>query len=154
MVEHHGRSCPPRAETAPVHSCTGWNLGQPLRHLGGGHRWADTIVRTRATQPRPTNSSAAGWVMAGNEIVVDGRGNIYVNSVGFRFGEEEFRPGIIALITPDGAVCQVADDIAFPNGMVVTPDNSTLIIAESWASKLTAFDIAADGSSSPAPVGC
>lgn len=83
-----------------------------------------------------------GW----NEIVVDGRGNIYVNSVGFRFGEEEFRPGVIVLITPDGSVRQVADDIAFPNGMVVTPDNSTLIIAESWASKLTAFDIAVDGS--------
>lgn len=77
---------------------------------------------------------------------MDGRGNIYVNSVGFRFGEEDFRPGIIALITPDGSVRQVADDIAFPNGMVVTPDNSTLIIAESWASKLTAFYIAVDGS--------
>jgi sugar lactone lactonase YvrE len=83
-----------------------------------------------------------GW----NEIVVDGRGNIYVNSVGFRFGQEEFSPGIIALITPDGSVRQVADDIAFPNGMLVTPDNSTLIISESFARRLTAFDIAADGS--------
>ena len=44
-------------------------------------------------------------------------------------------------------VCnQVADDIHFPNGMVVTPDNRTLIVAESFASRLTAFDIAADGS--------
>jgi len=85
---------------------------------------------------------------------VDGRGNIYVNSIGFRFGEEEFRrvlvehgqPGIIALVTPDGAVRQVADGIAFPNGMVVTPDNATLIVAESFAGRLTAFDIAADGS--------
>lgn len=39
--------------TAPVPSCPGWNLGQLLRHLGGGHRWAETIVRTRATQPLP-----------------------------------------------------------------------------------------------------
>jgi sugar lactone lactonase YvrE len=83
-----------------------------------------------------------GW----NEIVVDGRGNIYVNSVGFRFGAEEFRPGIIALVTPNGSVRQVADDVHFPNGMVVTPDNKTLIIAESFAGTLTAFDIAADGS--------
>ena len=83
-----------------------------------------------------------GW----NEIVVDGRGNAYVNGVGFRFGQEEFSPGIVALVTPDGAARQVADDIAFPNGMVVTPDNSTLIVAESFARKLTAFDIAADGS--------
>jgi sugar lactone lactonase YvrE len=81
-----------------------------------------------------------------NEIVVDGRGNIYVNSICFQFGAEEFRPGILALVTPDGSVRQVADQIAFPNGMVVTPDNSTLIVAESLASRLTAFDIAADGS--------
>ena len=83
-----------------------------------------------------------GW----NEIVVDGRGNVYVNSVGFHFGAEEFRPGAIALITPDGSVRQVSDGIAFANGMVVTPDNSTLVIAESFAGTLTAFDIGADGS--------
>jgi len=81
-----------------------------------------------------------------NEIVVDGRGNIYLNSICFLFGEEEFRPGIIALVTPDGTVRRVAEDIAFPNGMAVTPDNSTLIVAESFAGRLTAFDIAADGS--------
>src|SRR6266498_1353515 len=81
-----------------------------------------------------------------NEIVVDGRGNIYVNGMGFRFGQEEFRPGIIALVTPDGSAREAADGIAFPNGMVVTPDDSTLIVAESYAKRLTAFDIAADGS--------
>ena len=85
--------------------------------------------------------SRHGW----NEIVVDGRGNIYVNSVGFRFGEEDFRPGSIALVTPGGSVRQVADGLAFPNGMVVTPDNATLIVAESVAGRLTAFDVAADG---------
>jgi sugar lactone lactonase YvrE len=53
---------------------------------------------------------------------------------------------VIALITPDGLVRQVADSLAFPNGMAVTPDNSTLIVAESFAKKLTAFSIAADGS--------
>ena len=80
-----------------------------------------------------------------NEIVVDGRGNIYVNGgVEFHPGEGN-APGIIALVTPDGSVRQVADGIAFPNGMAVTPDNSTLIIAESFAARLTAFDIAADG---------
>jgi sugar lactone lactonase YvrE len=81
-----------------------------------------------------------------NEIVVDGRGNIYVNGVGLRVGEEEFQPGILALVTPDGSARQVADGLAFPNGMVVTPDNSTLIVSESFAGRLTAFDIAADGS--------
>jgi sugar lactone lactonase YvrE len=83
-----------------------------------------------------------GW----NEIVVDGRGNIYVNSLGFDFGAgEEPTAGIIALITPDGTARQVADGIQFPNGMVVTPDNSTLVISESFAGRLTAFDVAEDG---------
>jgi len=71
-----------------------------------------------------------------NEIVVDGRGNAYING----------SPGIVALVTPDCSVRQVADGIAFPNGMAVTPDNRTLIIAESHGKRLTAFDIASDGS--------
>jgi sugar lactone lactonase YvrE len=82
-----------------------------------------------------------------NEIVVDGRGNAYVNNIGFDLARgDRVAPGIIAVVTPDGSARQVADGVAFPNGMVVTPDNSTLILAESYASKLTAFDIVADGS--------
>ena len=81
-----------------------------------------------------------------NEIVVDGRGNAYLNNIGFDFPGGEFAPGIIALVTPDGSTRQVADGVAFPNGMVVTPDNATLILAESYGKRLTAFDIAADGS--------
>lgn len=83
---------------------------------------------------------------AGNELVVDGRGNAYVNGGGFDLmAGEEFAPGIVALVTPDGSARQVADGIEFPNGMLVTPDDSTLIVAESYAKRLTAFDIAADG---------
>jgi sugar lactone lactonase YvrE len=84
---------------------------------------------------------------AGNELVVDGRGNAYINGGGFDLmAGEEFAPGIVALVTPDGSARQAADGLAFPNGMLVTPDNSTLIVAESYAKRLTAFDIAADGS--------
>jgi sugar lactone lactonase YvrE len=81
-----------------------------------------------------------------NEIVVDGRGNAYLNNIGFDFPGGEVRPGIVAMVTPEGSARQVADGVEFPNGMAVTPDNSTLIVAESYASRLTAFDIAADGS--------
>ena len=81
-----------------------------------------------------------------NEIVVDGRGNAYLNNIGFDFPGGEFAPGIIALVAPDGSTRQVADGVAFPNGMVVTPDNAALIVAESYGKRLTAFDIAADGS--------
>jgi sugar lactone lactonase YvrE len=81
-----------------------------------------------------------------NEIVVDGRGNAYVNNPGFDLmAGAAFAPGMIALVSPDGSSRQVAGDLAFPNGMAVTPDNSTLILAESYGRKLTAFDIVADG---------
>ena len=80
-----------------------------------------------------------------NEIVVDGRGNAYLNNQGFDFPGGKFAPGTIALLKPDGSARLVADGIAFPNGMAVTPDNSTLIVAESYGQKLTAFQIAADG---------
>jgi sugar lactone lactonase YvrE len=78
---------------------------------------------------------------------VDGRGNAYVNGGGFDLmSGEPFAPGIVALATPDGSARQVADGIAFPNGMLVTADDATLIVAESYAKCLTAFDIAEDGS--------
>jgi sugar lactone lactonase YvrE len=81
-----------------------------------------------------------------NDIVVDGRGNAYVNNIGFDFPDGAFAPGTVALVTPDGVVRRVADGLAFPNGMAVQPDNATLIVAESYGQKLTAFDIASDGS--------
>jgi sugar lactone lactonase YvrE len=83
-----------------------------------------------------------GW----NDIVVDGRGNGYVNRAGFNpVAGEGFRPGFVFLVTADGSVRQVADDIAFPNGMAVTGDNSTLIVADSYGHNLMAFDVGADG---------
>ena len=86
--------------------------------------------------------SDRGW----NEVVVDGRGNAYVNGAGFdMLAGAPFKPGIVALVTPDGAVRTVAEGIAFPNGMAVTPDGATLIVADSYGHELTAFDIAADG---------
>ena len=85
--------------------------------------------------------SAKPW----NDIVVDDRGNAYVNSIGFDFPGGEFAPGLVVLATPDGEVRQVAGDVAFPNGMAITPDGGTLIVAESYANRLTAYDIGADG---------
>src|SRR4029434_7238408 len=80
-----------------------------------------------------------------NDIVVDGRGNAYVNNIGFDFPGGEFAPGLVALITPDGATREVADDLASPTGMAVTPHNATLIVAESYGQALTAFDISSGG---------
>src|SRR6266702_3995582 len=81
-----------------------------------------------------------------NEIVVDGRGNVYINGADFDFAAgAPPEPGYIKLVTPDGRLRQVAGDIQFPNGMVITPDGRTLIISESFAGRLTAFDIDGDG---------
>jgi sugar lactone lactonase YvrE len=81
-----------------------------------------------------------------SDMVVDGRGNAYIGNLGFNFPGGSFAPGILVLVTPDGSARQVADGCAFANGMVVTPDNSTLILAESYGHRLTAFDIDASGS--------
>jgi sugar lactone lactonase YvrE len=80
-----------------------------------------------------------------NDIVVDGRGNAYVNSIGFDFPGGEFAPGFVVMVRPDGSVQRVAEGLAFPNGMAVTADNAMLIVAESYADCLTAYDVAADG---------
>ena len=58
---------------------------------------------------------------------------------------QEFAPGIVELVAPDGSARQVADGLAFPNGMLIMPDDRTLIVAESYAKRLTAFDVADDG---------
>src|SRR4051794_21088715 len=94
-----------------------------------------------ATHADLSGLSAHPW----NDIVVDARGNVYVNEAGFEFPGGEFAPGTIAVIKPDGSIRQVAGRVAFPNGMAITSDGSTLIVAESYGSKLTALDIAGDG---------
>jgi sugar lactone lactonase YvrE len=81
-----------------------------------------------------------------NDIVVDHRGNAYVNTIGFDFPDGEFAPGVVVRVTPGGTVTPVADDVAFPNGMAITEGGGTLIVAESYADRLTAFDIGGDGS--------
>ncbi len=99
-------------------------------------READGSLVTHADLGTP------GW----NDIVIDGHGNAYVNRAGFNpVAGEAFRPGAVFLATPDGSVRQVADDIAFPNGMAVTADNSTLIVADSYRHSLVAFDIGPEG---------
>ncbi|MGO9975943.1 MAG: SMP-30/gluconolactonase/LRE family protein [Solirubrobacteraceae bacterium] len=81
-----------------------------------------------------------------NELVVASGGDAYVNGGGFDLmAGEAFAAGIVALVAPDGSARQVADGLAFPNGMLILPDEKTLIIAESYAKRLTAFDIADGG---------
>jgi sugar lactone lactonase YvrE len=82
-----------------------------------------------------------------NDMVVDGRGNAYVGNAGFDLRERppKIRPAEVVLVKPDGSAQVVDNEVVFPNGSVVTPDGATLIVAESFGNKLTAFDIADDG---------
>ncbi|WP_283136496.1 SMP-30/gluconolactonase/LRE family protein [Rhizohabitans arisaemae] len=105
------------------------------------------LLRREADGSAVTHADLSGIsVKPWNEIVVDDGGNAYVNTIGFDFPGGEFAPGLVVLVTPDGAVRTVADDLAFPNGMAITPDGGTLIVAESYAGRLTAYAVGADGS--------
>ena len=128
-----------RVDSLPL--CTDWLPDGRLVIVSSAEgrllrREPDGTLATYADLGRP------GW----NDIVVDGRGNAYVNGGGSDpMSGEAFRPGGVLLVTPTGAVREVADDIAFPNGMAVTADNSTLIVADSYRHCLVAFAIDANG---------
>jgi len=139
-VDQSGRSAVvARVKSLPL--CTAWLPGGQLIVVSSAE---GLLLRLEPDGSLVThvNLGRPGW----NDIVADGRGNLYVNGAGFNpMAGEAFRPGAVSLVTPDGAVRQVADDIAFPNGMAVTGDNATLIVADSYRHQLVAFDIAADG---------
>jgi sugar lactone lactonase YvrE len=124
--------------------CIDWLPDGRLLIVSGPER---LLLRMEADGSLVTHADLTGLSNhAFNEIVVDGRGNAFVNGIGFNMmGGEEFSPGIIGVVRPDGSIREVADGVAFPNGMAVTPDGSTLIVAESYGRKLTAFEIAPDG---------
>ena len=91
------------------------------------------VLRQEPGGPLVTHADLTSLGAIFNEIVVDGRGCTYVNGGGSDpTAGTAFAPGIVALVTLDGSVRQVADGIAFGNGMAVTPDGSTLIVAESY----------------------
>lgn len=85
-----------------------------------------------------------------NEIAVHPSGNIYVNGIGYDYAGETQDNGVIALVHPDGSAEQVAGGLAFPNGMLVSDDGTTLVVAESNAGRISSFHIRDDGGLTPA----
>jgi len=83
-----------------------------------------------------------------NDMVVDRHGRAYIGNIGFdMYAEwEPHKLAEIVLVTPDGDARVVADEMACPNGSVITPDGRTLIVAETHGARLTAFAIGSDGS--------
>jgi sugar lactone lactonase YvrE len=81
-----------------------------------------------------------------NDMVVDDQGRAYIGNFGFDFtANASKKPAELVLVTPDGQARRVAGDLFFPNGTVITPDGQTLIVAETFGHRLTAFDIRGDG---------
>ena len=80
-----------------------------------------------------------------NDMVVDDQGNAYIGNFGFNtYSGEEIKPANLILVRPGEDPCLAADDLLFPNGTVITPDGKTLIVGETYAARLTAFDINQD----------
>ena len=82
-----------------------------------------------------------------NDMVTDLEGRSYVGNFGYDLhNNAAFQKAALMLVHPDGKTELAADDLAFPNGTVITPDGKTLIVGESFGARLTAFDIQPDGS--------
>jgi sugar lactone lactonase YvrE len=109
-----------------------------------------TVVLRQEGDGFAVHADLGGIAGEWNEMTVDGRGNVYVNGtdmdlLAFFAGRAEFRPTTIALVTASGAVRRVAEDIRFGNGMAISPDGRTLVVADSFAQSLVAFDVEPDG---------
>ena len=81
-----------------------------------------------------------------NDMVVDIDGNAFIGNFGFNtYDGEEIKPTNLILVKPGEEPVLAADNLFFPNGTVITPDNKTLIVGETYAARLTAFDKSEDG---------
>ncbi|TQS42978.1 SMP-30/gluconolactonase/LRE family protein [Cryptosporangium phraense] len=102
-------------------------------------RFADGATSTLAD----LSAHSGGFL---NDLVIDEGGRIFVGDFGFDLmGGGDLRTATLKRVDPDGSVTVVADDLYFPNGSVITPDGSTLIVGETLGNRYTAFDLAADG---------
>jgi sugar lactone lactonase YvrE len=82
-----------------------------------------------------------------NDMVVDGKGRAYIGNFGFDLWSGVApSPTNLVLVEPGKSIRVVASGLLFPNGMVITPDERTLILSETFGERLLAFDIEADGS--------
>jgi len=89
-------------------------------------------------------SGLAGWHL--NDMLVDPEGKAFVGNFGFDLmGGAPARPTVLISVAPDGTAQVAAEGLGFPNGMVLTPDSATLIVAETTMNRLSAFPVEAGG---------
>ncbi len=128
--------------------------GQPsgLGWLPDGRLLVVSMVNRKLMRLDPTGLVEAAdlSVLAGfhcNDMVVDAKGRAYIGNFGFDLFTQPVvaQSTVLLKVDPDGVVSVAAADMQFPNGTAITPDGQTLIVAETFARRLTAFDIAPDG---------
>jgi len=132
------------AEIPGQPSGLGWDPQGRLLIVSMTDRRLLRLEQGRLVEVADLSKLAAG---ACNDMVVDLHGRAYVGNFGFDFEQGgERRPTDLIAVEPDGRARVVASELEFPNGSVITPDGRTLIVGESMASRLTAFDVERDGS--------
>lgn len=123
--------------------CTAWRADGRLVIVDAKR---GLLLRLEPDGSLATHADLTGLGGGWNDIVIDGRGNTYVNRAGFdMFAGEAFAPGSVVHVGPDGSAREVAGGIAFPNGMAVLQDNSTLVVADSYGNRLMGYGIEAGG---------
>lgn len=141
---HLGGRCEVMAQLADQPSGLGWLPDGRLLAVAMSSRRLMRLDATGWTEVADLSGLAAFHC---NDMVVDAQGRAYVGNFGFDLAARATpEPTGLILVEPDGRARVVAEGLWFPNGAVITPDGHTLIIAETFAARLTAFDIAADGS--------
>lgn len=127
--------------------CVDWDRDHRLLIVdGAGRQLVVMIEGERRVLADLAEVSDKPW----NEIAAHPSGRIFVNGIGFdMMAGEEPASGQIAVVETDGSIRRVADGLAFPNGMVVSGDGSTLLVAESQAGRITSFSIGEHGDLGP-----
>lgn len=132
----------------------GWTPDGELLFVSMDHGEVRRLASDGSSRPHADLHPLSPWPW--NDMVVDRDGRAYVGEFGFDFNGAMAERGLagvvaehptarLALVQADGMVEIAAEDMHFPNGSVITPDDRTLIVAETLGCRLTAFDIGADG---------
>ncbi|MCB2052142.1 MAG: SMP-30/gluconolactonase/LRE family protein [Novosphingobium sp.] len=122
----------------------GWTPDGEMLVIGMEDNTLNTVGKSGQVIAR---RELAGLVKYANDMVVDDSGRAYVSQFGYDlFNHAPPEPTGVITIAPDGQISQFGEGLIFPNGIGITPDGKTLVVAESFGFRLSAFDIATDGS--------
>lgn len=124
----------------------GWDPQGRLLIVSMGNR---SLMRWDGSQLETVADLSSIATFDTNDMVVDAHGGAYIGNFGSSIEGEGTvfpDPAKLAYVSPDGQARVVAEDLLFPNGSVITPNGKTLIVSETFAGRMTAFDIQSDGS--------